>query len=57
MKAKQVRQNVTQNIRVGNEQISAVEVKKFKSRIKELEEENCALIKVVTIIAKDLKTN
>ncbi|WP_438347021.1 hypothetical protein ACP8HI_14965 [Paenibacillus sp. FA6] len=55
MTDKQVGQRVTKKIRVGNEQISAVEVKKFKSRIKELEEQNGALKKVVTLFAKDQK--
>lgn len=57
MTDKQARQRVTKKIRVGNEQISAVEVKKFKSRIKELEEENVALKKVVTLFAKDQKSD
>lgn len=44
--------NDTQEIRVVNEQISAVEVKKLKSRIKELEEENDILKKAVAIFTK-----
>ncbi|HEY2494810.1 MAG TPA: hypothetical protein VGI33_18110 [Paenibacillus sp.] len=52
MTAKQARQRVTKKIRVDNEQISAVEVKKFKSRIKELEEEKDILIKAMTICAR-----
>ncbi|WP_438347965.1 transposase [Paenibacillus sp. FA6] len=44
--------NEGKEINVDNEQISVVEVKKFKSRIKELEEENEILKKAMTIFAK-----
>ena len=39
-------------ITVENEQITALEIKKFKARIKELEEENEILKKAMTIFAK-----
>jgi transposase len=44
--------NEGKEIKVDNEQVSVVEVKKFKSRIKELEEENEILKKAMTIFAK-----
>lgn len=44
--------NERKEITVENEQISALEIKKFKSRIKELEDENEILKKAMTIFAK-----
>ena len=44
--------NERKEIKVDDEQISVLEVKKFKSRIKELEEENDILKKAMTIFAK-----
>jgi transposase len=44
--------NEGKEIKVDDEQVSVAEVKKFKSRIKELEDENDILKKAMTIFAK-----
>jgi transposase len=44
--------NEGKEIKVDDEQISVAEIKKFKSRIKELEDENDILKKAMTIFAK-----
>lgn len=44
--------NERKEIKVDDEKISALEVKKLKLKIKELEEENDILKKVMTIFAK-----
>jgi transposase len=45
--------NENKEITVENEQISVLQVKQFKSRIKELEVENDILKKAMTIFAKN----
>lgn len=44
--------NESKEITVENEQFSALEIKQFKARIKELEAENDILKKAMTIFAK-----